>query len=181
MVKTGFTVRVYLFCLGFNSCLLRELTASQLFAIATSSDTGSHNRQDLIHSFVPTHYVYLMGIYILEMIIFYMTVHLFSVNFSHINLLKNHWTFWNNTLQEWFMKGSLQKSLILLLLDEKHGCHRQFLSASSQIFGCNSYYSLKFCIFFLISIWIIIIIKEIGNDNLLSKNYFVFVINVFLR
>ena len=43
------------------------------------------------------------------------------------------------------MKGSLQKSLILLLLDEKHGSHRQFLSALSQIFGCNSYYSLKFC------------------------------------
>jgi hypothetical protein len=32
-------------------CLLRELTASQLVAIATRSDTGSHNRLDLIQSF----------------------------------------------------------------------------------------------------------------------------------
>ena len=48
---------VYLFCLGFNSCLLLELTASQLLAIAKSSDTDSHNRLDLIYSLVPTHYV----------------------------------------------------------------------------------------------------------------------------
>lgn len=41
--------------------------------------------------------------------------------------------------------------------------------------------SLKFCYFFLVSIWIIIIIKEIGNDNMLSKNYFDFVTNVFPR
>jgi hypothetical protein len=39
------------------SCLLRELTASQLVAIATRSDTGSHNRLDLIQSLVPPHYV----------------------------------------------------------------------------------------------------------------------------
>ena len=38
-------------------CLLRELTASQLVAIATHSDTGSHNRLDLIQSLVPPHYV----------------------------------------------------------------------------------------------------------------------------
>jgi len=37
--------------------MLRELTASQLFAIATRSDTGSHNRLDLIQSLVPPHYV----------------------------------------------------------------------------------------------------------------------------
>jgi len=36
---------------------LRELTASQLVAIATCSDTGSHNRLDLIQHLVPTHYV----------------------------------------------------------------------------------------------------------------------------
>jgi hypothetical protein len=34
------------------------LTASQLVAIATCSDTGSHNRLDLIQSLVPPHYVY---------------------------------------------------------------------------------------------------------------------------
>ena len=38
-------------------CLLRELTVSQLVAIATRSDTGSHNRLDLIQSIVPPHYV----------------------------------------------------------------------------------------------------------------------------
>ena len=37
--------------------MLRELTASQLVAIATRSDTGSHNRLDLIQNIVPTHYV----------------------------------------------------------------------------------------------------------------------------
>ena len=37
--------------------MLRELTASQLVAIATGSDTGSHNRLDLIPNLVPTHYV----------------------------------------------------------------------------------------------------------------------------
>jgi hypothetical protein len=36
---------------------LREQTASQLVAIATRSDTGSHNRLDLIQSLVPPHYV----------------------------------------------------------------------------------------------------------------------------
>ena len=49
-------------------CLLRELTASQLVAIATHSDTGSHNRLDLIQSFVPPHYVcngYLSFLYII--------------------------------------------------------------------------------------------------------------------
>ena len=39
------------------SCLLREVTASQLVAIATRSDIGPHNRLDLIHSLVPPHYV----------------------------------------------------------------------------------------------------------------------------
>jgi len=38
-------------CVGtrlyIRSCLLRELTVSQLVAIATRSDTGSHNRLDL--------------------------------------------------------------------------------------------------------------------------------------
>jgi hypothetical protein len=38
-------------------CLLRELTASQLVAIATRSDPGSHNRLDLMQSLVPPHYV----------------------------------------------------------------------------------------------------------------------------
>jgi hypothetical protein len=33
------------------------ITASQVVAIATRSDTGSHNRLDLIQSLVPTHYV----------------------------------------------------------------------------------------------------------------------------
>ena len=37
--------------------MLRELTASQLVGIATGSDTGSHNRLDLIQSLIPTHYV----------------------------------------------------------------------------------------------------------------------------
>ena len=41
-----------------RSCLLCKLTASQLVAIATRSDTGSHNRLDLIQSLVPPHYVY---------------------------------------------------------------------------------------------------------------------------
>jgi len=36
---------------------LRELTASQLVAFATLSDTGSHNRLDLIQSLVSPHYV----------------------------------------------------------------------------------------------------------------------------
>jgi hypothetical protein len=36
---------------------LRELTTSQLVAIATRSDTGSHNRLDLILRIVPPHYV----------------------------------------------------------------------------------------------------------------------------
>jgi hypothetical protein len=36
---------------------LRELTASQLVALATRSDTGSHNILDLIQSLVPPHYV----------------------------------------------------------------------------------------------------------------------------
>jgi hypothetical protein len=44
--------------LYIRSCLLHEQTASQLVAIATRSDTGSHNRLDLIQSLVPTHYVY---------------------------------------------------------------------------------------------------------------------------
>jgi hypothetical protein len=35
----------------------RPVTASQLVAIATRSDTGSHNSLDLIQSFVPPHYV----------------------------------------------------------------------------------------------------------------------------
>jgi hypothetical protein len=39
------------------TCLLRELTASQLVAIATHSDTGSHNKLDLIQSLVPPHYL----------------------------------------------------------------------------------------------------------------------------
>ena len=37
--------------------MLHELTASQLVAIATHSDTGLHNRLDLIHSLVPPHYI----------------------------------------------------------------------------------------------------------------------------
>ena len=41
----------------YQVLLLGELTASQLVAIATRSDTGSHNRLDLIHSLVPPYYV----------------------------------------------------------------------------------------------------------------------------
>ena len=40
-----------------RSCMLRELTPSLLVAISTRSETGSHNRLDLIQSLVPTHYV----------------------------------------------------------------------------------------------------------------------------
>ena len=36
---------------------MRELTTSQLVAFATRSDTGSHNRLDLIQSLVPPHYI----------------------------------------------------------------------------------------------------------------------------
>ena len=36
---------------------MREQTASQLVAITTRSDTGSHNGLDLIQSLVPPHYV----------------------------------------------------------------------------------------------------------------------------
>ena len=36
---------------------MRELTVSQLVAIAARSDTGSYNRLDLIQSLVPPHYV----------------------------------------------------------------------------------------------------------------------------
>jgi hypothetical protein len=43
--------------LCIRSCLLRDLTASQIVAIATRSDTASHNRLDLIQSLVPPHYV----------------------------------------------------------------------------------------------------------------------------
>ena len=35
----------------------KALSLSQLVALATRSDTGSHNRLDLIHNLVPTHYV----------------------------------------------------------------------------------------------------------------------------
>ena len=41
----------------YKTVLLRELTASQLVAIATRSDTGSHNILDLIQSLVSPHYV----------------------------------------------------------------------------------------------------------------------------
>jgi hypothetical protein len=41
-----------------SGLVLRELTASQLVAFVTRSDTGSHNRLDLIQSLVPPHYVY---------------------------------------------------------------------------------------------------------------------------
>jgi hypothetical protein len=48
-------------CVGtrfyIRSSLLRELITSQLVAVATHSDTGSHNRLDLIQSLVPPHYV----------------------------------------------------------------------------------------------------------------------------
>jgi len=46
----------YIVC-WYKTCLLCELAASQLIAIATHSDTGSHNRLNLIQSLVPTHYV----------------------------------------------------------------------------------------------------------------------------
>ena len=48
------------FISGLACC---ELTASQLVATATRSDTGLHNRLDLIQSIVPPHYMYVMGIY----------------------------------------------------------------------------------------------------------------------
>jgi hypothetical protein len=41
----------------YKSCLLRELTASQLVAITTRSDTGAHNRLDLTQNIAPPHYV----------------------------------------------------------------------------------------------------------------------------
>ena len=48
-------------CVGtrlyIGSCLLCELTALQLVSTVTRSDPGSHNRLDLIHSLVPTHFV----------------------------------------------------------------------------------------------------------------------------
>ena len=48
-------------CVGtrlcIRSCLLCELTTSLLVASMTHSDTGSHNRLDLIQNLVPTHYV----------------------------------------------------------------------------------------------------------------------------
>jgi hypothetical protein len=43
--------------LCMKSRLLHELTASLLVTITTCSDTGSHNRLDLIQSLVPTHHV----------------------------------------------------------------------------------------------------------------------------
>jgi hypothetical protein len=42
--------------LCIRSRLLRELTASLFIAMATRSDTGSHNRHDIMQSLVPTHY-----------------------------------------------------------------------------------------------------------------------------
>jgi hypothetical protein len=59
---------VMLFVSQISRC---ELTASQLVNIATRSDTGSHNRRDLIQSLVPTHYMcmYLMGIDIMAIYI----------------------------------------------------------------------------------------------------------------
>ena len=51
-------------CVGtrrcIRSCLLCEQIASQLVAYATCSDTGSHNRLDLIQSLLPPHYVHCM-------------------------------------------------------------------------------------------------------------------------
>jgi hypothetical protein len=47
-----------------QSCLLCELTASQLQSRLTVSATGPHNRLDLIQSIVPTHYVCNMYMYI---------------------------------------------------------------------------------------------------------------------
>ena len=43
--------------LCIKACLLCEQTASQLVALATRSDPGSHNRLDLIQGLVPPHYV----------------------------------------------------------------------------------------------------------------------------
>ena len=52
---------MHAYCVGTRlyimSCLLCELTTSQLVAFATRSDTDSHNRLDLIQSLVPTHCV----------------------------------------------------------------------------------------------------------------------------
>ena len=41
----------------YQVCRMRELTVSQLVAVVTRSDTGSHNRLDLIQSIVSPHYV----------------------------------------------------------------------------------------------------------------------------
>ena len=41
----------------WSGYLLCELTALQLVSTVTRSDPGSHNRLDLIHSLVPTHFV----------------------------------------------------------------------------------------------------------------------------
>jgi len=63
-------------------CLLRELTASQL--VATRSDTGSHNRLNLIQSLVPPHYVCFGYISVMDVELFlkkqyfiYTNVHIF--------------------------------------------------------------------------------------------------------
>jgi thiamine monophosphate kinase len=105
-IKTNFKhiARVELKCVQYSegdynlcmtshrSCLLHELTASQLVAIATRSDTGSHNRLNLIQSLVPPHYVYVMGIYLLILdFIFFVCKLLFQkrvmcTNFDIINL-----------------------------------------------------------------------------------------------
>jgi hypothetical protein len=71
-----------------RSCLLRELTTSQLVAIATRSDTGSHNRLDLIVNFkqitrVELKFVqYSEGDYILCM-----TSRYFCRSFTNVRLL----------------------------------------------------------------------------------------------
>jgi hypothetical protein len=41
----------------FRSCLLSDLTASELVAFATRGDIGSQNRLDLIQRLVSSHYV----------------------------------------------------------------------------------------------------------------------------
>jgi hypothetical protein len=61
-----------------------EQTTSQLVAVATRSDTGSHNRFDLIQSLVPQHYV--CNGYILNGILIFKMFHLhrFQQYFKHI-------------------------------------------------------------------------------------------------
>ena len=75
---------LHTYCFGtrlcIRSCLYRELTASQLVDIVIRSDTGSHNRLDLIQSLIPTRYVCNGYVYHSTIIVL---VHSKSINSQH--------------------------------------------------------------------------------------------------